>query len=47
MLHDGLDDVVVVRLERLDGLRFGAMDLGHDELNVLGLDVDLVVAVVG
>mmetsp|Transcript_20518 Transcript_20518/g.54393 ORF Transcript_20518/g.54393 Transcript_20518/m.54393 type:complete len:209 (+) Transcript_20518:338-964(+) len=41
-LHDGLHDVVVVGLEGLDGLRLGALDLRHDELDVLGLDAGLV-----
>ncbi len=35
-LHDGVDNVTVVLLERLDGLFAGAVGLVHDELNVLG-----------
>lgn len=36
--HDGVDYVVIVLLEGLDGLRAGHGGLGHDELNVLVLE---------
>lgn len=36
--HDGVDNIVVVLLERLDGLLPGYVGLGHDELNILVLD---------
>lgn len=36
--HDGVDDIVVVLLERLDGLLPRYVGLRHDELNVLVLD---------
>jgi hypothetical protein len=37
-----IDQVAAALLERLDGLRARAADLGHDELNVLWLDARLV-----
>lgn len=36
--HDGVDDIVVVLLERLDSLLPRYVGLRHDELNVLVLD---------
>mmetsp|Transcript_20515 Transcript_20515/g.54380 ORF Transcript_20515/g.54380 Transcript_20515/m.54380 type:complete len:207 (+) Transcript_20515:338-958(+) len=41
-LHDGLHDVVVVRLQCRNGLAARALHLGHDELDVLRLDAGLV-----
>lgn len=40
--HDGVDNVVVVLLQRLDSLLPAHRGLGHDELNVLGLETSLV-----
>ena len=40
--HDGVDNVVVVLLEGLDGLLSADRSLGHDKLNVLGLKTGLV-----
>lgn len=40
--HDGVDNVVVVLLERLDGLLPRDAGLLHDQLNVLGLETGLV-----
>lgn len=40
--HDGVDNVVVVLLESLDGLLSADGSLGHDKLNVLGLETGLV-----
>jgi hypothetical protein len=40
--HDGVDNVVVVLLEGLDGLLSADRGLGHDKLNVLGLETGLV-----
>jgi hypothetical protein len=36
--HDGVHDIVAIRLEGLDGLGAGNASLGHDELNVLLVD---------
>jgi hypothetical protein len=40
--HDGVNDVVVVLPESLDGLLAGNACLCHDELNVLGLKASLI-----
>jgi hypothetical protein len=40
--HDGVDNVVVVLLEGLDSLLSADRGLGHDKLNVLGLETGLV-----
>lgn len=40
--HDRVDDIIVVLPERLDGLLPGHVGLGHDELNVLGLQTRLI-----
>lgn len=40
--HDRVHDVVVVLPERLDGLLAGHVGLGHDQLDVLGLQTTLV-----
>ena len=45
-LHNRIHNVVIVVLQRLHGLGAGHVGLGHDELDVLGLDsglVDLVI----
>ena len=41
-LHNGVHDVVVVVLQRLDSLGAGGACLGHDKLDVLGLDAGLI-----
>lgn len=40
--HDRVHDVVVVLPEGLDGLLTGDVGLGHDKVNVLGLEAGLV-----
>lgn len=40
--HDTVDDIVVVLLECLDGLLPADAGLGHDKLNVLGLETSVV-----
>lgn len=40
--HDRIDDIVVVLPEGLDGLLTGDVGLGHDEVNVFGLETGLV-----
>jgi hypothetical protein len=40
--HDTVDNVVVVLLEGLDGLLPAHAGLGHDELDVLGLETSVV-----
>lgn len=40
--HDRVDDIIVVLPEGLDGLLPGHVGLGHDELNVLGLQTRLI-----
>lgn len=40
--HDGVDNVVVILLERLDGLLPRDASLLHDQLDVLGLEAGLV-----
>lgn len=40
--HDRVDNVIVILLERLDGLLPADAGLGLDELNVLGLEARLV-----
>jgi len=40
--HDGVDDIVVVLLEGLNGLLSADRSLSHDKLNVLGLETGLV-----
>lgn len=49
--HDGVDDIVIVLLQCLDGLVAGNVGLGHDELNVLvlktgGIDLLLILLLV-
>lgn len=41
-IHNGVDDVVVVVLEGLDGLLPGHASLLHDELDVLGLETLII-----
>ena len=45
--HDGIDQIAVVLLESGDGLGPGAGGLGHDELDVLGLDAAVIDGLVG
>lgn len=40
--HDTVDDVVVILLERLDGLLSAYAGLGHDKLNILSLETSVV-----
>lgn len=40
--HDTVDNVVVVLLEGLDGLLPAHAGLGHDELDVLGLEASVI-----
>lgn len=40
--HDGVDNVVIVLLECLDGLLPADGCLSHDELNVLGLESSVI-----
>lgn len=40
--HDRVHDIVVVLPEGLDGLLAGDVGLGHDKVNVLGLEAGLV-----
>lgn len=40
--HDGVDDIVVVLAQGLDGLLARHISLSHDELNVLGLEASLI-----
>jgi hypothetical protein len=40
--HDTVDNIVVVLLERLDSLLPAHAGLGHDELDVLGLESSVV-----
>jgi hypothetical protein len=40
--HDGVNDIVIVLPESLDGLLAGNACLCHDELNILGLKTSLV-----
>lgn len=49
--HDGVDDIVIVLLQGLDGLVAGDVGLGHDKLNVLvlksgGIDLLLILLLV-
>lgn len=40
--HDGVDDIVVVLFEGLDSLLSGDVCLGHDKLDILGLEASVV-----
>ena len=40
--HDGVDNIIVVVFERLDGLLSRHAGLRHDKLNVLGLETRVV-----
>lgn len=40
--HDGVDNIVVVLPQSLDGLLAGDVSLGHNQVNVLGLEAALV-----
>lgn len=40
--HDGVDDIVVVLAQGLDGLLARHISLSHDELDVLGLEASLI-----
>jgi hypothetical protein len=40
--HDGVDNIIVILLESLDGLLSADRGLSHDELNVLGLETSLI-----
>lgn len=40
--HDRVHDIVVVLPEGLDGLLAGDVSLGHDKVNVLGLEAGLI-----
>ena len=40
--HDGVDDIIVVLAQGLDGLLPGHVGLSHDQVNVLGLEATLV-----
>ena len=40
--HDRVHDIVVVLPEGLDGLLAGDVGLGHDKVNVLGLEAGLI-----
>ena len=40
--HNRVDNIVIVVLERLDGLSSGNIGLRHDKLNVLSLHSSLV-----
>lgn len=40
--HNGVDDIVIVLPQGLDGLLAGNVGLGNDQVNVLGLEAALV-----
>lgn len=40
--HDGVNDIVLVVLQGLDGLGTADVSLGHDQLNIVGIDTSLI-----